>query len=270
MRRLEPNIIRYIGSILLTAMYIWPCAAQDIQQPTLKQDSQPEHNQAYSSVSNYWTLFKGEHIDYPIGLSVGYVNKYWRTDFGNKVRHENIWGQLNKRIHGVQFGVFVQPCFNFGLGLHSGLFAEYYFSVASSVKDMGYDNFSEWGVYLPLHGMYRIPLSENAAIYLFSGLGFNLAISGTYNNYEDVRYYDLDSHQYEYDHQLVTADRLHYGESDWPKRFNSQFEIGTSIRLHGAQFTFLYSRGLTNHNFYQGYKTTQDKIEITIGIAIAK
>lgn len=213
-----------------------------------------------SSASYKWTdMFTGAHADVFGGITVGYVNKYWRTDFGRgNVVHENIWGQENKRIHGVQVGFSFQPLIPCGLGLHTGLFYEYYYSVAQAVKDAGFDDFREHNLYMPLHAMYRIPITMNSSFSVFGGIGFNWAMWGSYNN--DYIYRNFDG-------ERVTDSRVeewqHYGDG-WPRHWNTQWEAGCFLRVKMIQLGFTFSRGLTNHRLYDGYKTQQNKIGISL------
>ena len=71
---------------------------------------------AVQASAQTYDLFNGGHEDAPIGFTVGYVNKTWRTNFDDGVFHENPWGDENKRLHGMQFGVVYQPCFPIGFG----------------------------------------------------------------------------------------------------------------------------------------------------------
>ena len=76
---------------------------------------------AVQASAQTYDLFNGGHEDAPIGFTVGYVNKTWRTNFDDGVYHENPWGEENKRLHGMQFGVVFQPCFPIGFGAHTDL-----------------------------------------------------------------------------------------------------------------------------------------------------
>ena len=214
-----------------------------------------------------WTaLFRGKHIEAPFGVTVGYVNKEWSTDFGNRVYHENMWGQENKRLHGLQLGIVAQPCFQFGLGIHAGLFYEWYYSVSQVVLDAGYDNFTENNFYIPVHAMYRIPFTRNMSFSIFGGIGLNWAFKGSYN--EEYRYYRWDG---SYDKNNDVVKWQEYGKKgEWPKRLNIQWEIGATFRYSLVQLSFTYSRGLTNHNFYEGYKTKQNKLAFTLAILLEK
>ena len=224
--------------------------SRDVIEETPRED-----DNSYSFVD----LFRGAHEDAPWGIQIGYVNKAWTTDFGDYTWSENLWGDHNKRLHGLQIGFLVQPCLKFGLGLHSGIFYECYISQCNSVKDMGWDQFNEHNLYIPLHAMYRFPFARNVSFMIFGGIGFNWAISGEYreNGHE---YYDSegDSHYYgPYEYQ-------EYGTGNWPRRVNFSAELGGQLRISCMQLSFTYSRGLTDHKFYQGYSTRQNKIGISL------
>lgn len=222
--------------------------------------SQQTQTDGNYSRSHKWTdMFTGAHADVFGGITVGYVNKYWRTDFGNHVVHENIWGEENKRIHGLQIGFSFQPLIPCGLGIHTGLFYEYYYSVSQAVKDAGYDDFTEHNLYMPLHGMLRIPITTFSSISLFGGLGFNWAMWGSYNKDYVSRGFNgekiVDSRVEEWQH---------YGNGEWPRHFNTQWEAGCLLRIRMIQLGFTYSRGITNHHLYKDYNTQQNKIGIAL------
>ena len=212
-------------------------------------------------------LFRGGHEDTPIGITLGYVSKDWRTDLGDRIYHENLWGQEDKRLHGIQFGVQYQPCLPIGAGIHTGLFYECYISVSQAVRDAGYDDFTEHNLYLPLHFMWRLPLTRRASVSLFGGIGFNWAITGTYN--EHYREYVIGGYDLfsgiafgRYIDGTRVRERQQYGTGDWPRRFNIQWEMGCNLRYKHFQLGFTYSIGYTDHEFYRNHKTRQDKIAI--------
>lgn len=226
--------------------------------------------------AGYIDLFRGKHDDVICALSIGYVNKYWSTDFGSYTWRENFWGEEGKRLHGVQIGLTVQPCLPMGLGIHSGLFYEGYFSVSNKVKEMGWDNFTESSLYLPLHAMYRIPFSYKSSLTVYGGLGFNWAIHGEYTDDDD--YYDYLDDYYEYYHERPHLTQ-EYGREGWPRRFNVSTELGATLRIQNVICSFTYSHGMTNHRFYSNhiytedghakpFKTVQNKIGISVGILL--
>ena len=208
-------------------------------------------------------LFNGEHVDAPLAVTMGYVNKTWRTNFGDFISHENPWGQNNKRLHGMQFGVGYQPCFPIGFGLHTGLYYELYISYKNPVVDKGkHDDFTEHDLYLPVHAQWRFPLSPHYSFTVYGGVGFNWAMFGSYNVYFWGVSFDTgvplpDKHS-------VPVDFQKYGNGEFPHHFNVQWEVGGQLRLNHIQLGFTYSFGATNHDFYKNYKTRQDKIGISI------
>ncbi len=207
---------------------------------------------------SWFDLFTGSHNDLPLFLQVGYVNKDWRTDFGDKVIHENFWGQLDKKIHGLQIGLNYQPCAPSGFGFRMGLFYEFYYSVSSAVHDAGYDDFREHCLYVPLHALYRIPFTRNHSLILFGGIGVNWSMFGTFNN----EYYD----RWDDSWTSIPEKFQQYGNNEWPRRLNMQWEVGANLRLSQFLLGFTYSRGLTNHRFYDREFTQQNKLAFSLGI----
>ena len=207
------------------------------------------------------TVFS-EHEDAKWGVAMGYVSKDWRTDFGSGYTYkENLWGEEDKRFHGMQVGVFYQPCFKWGLGIYTGLFYEGYISLSSKME---YDEFVEHSGYIPLHLSYRIPLGRELSVSLRGGLGLNYAFYGEFREfgYEDYEGNYYGPHDY----------FLEYGREGWPKRFNAQAEMALSFRCKMLQVGLTYSRGLTDHRFYRAdgdYKTRQNKFALSVALVLS-
>lgn len=265
-------------SLIILALFSTRASAQDWQIGSgadYKKEVHPKGGNrtlSYPELASGHTIWNGGHNDAFWGIQLGYINKQWVTETDEGTIKENLFGEPNKRLHGLQIGVNVQPCFNFGLGVHSGLYYEGCFSQSDFVRnEMGWDKFSEHSIYLPLHALWRIPFSRNYSMSVYGGLGFNWALYGTYN--DTYRYYDYDgwhtTDSWEHETQV-------YGYNGWPKRTNVQFELGAEIRLNVVRLGFTYSRGMTHHNCIQipnsdGYfKTRQDKLAITFSLAIGK
>lgn len=260
-------------SLIILALFSTRASAQDWQiggGADLKEVHPKGGNRTldWHTLSSGYTLWNGGHNDAFWGIQMGYVNKQWTTETDQGTLKENLFGEANKRLHGVQIGVAYQPCFNWGLGLHTGLFYEGYFSYSDYVQNvMGWDKFNEHDIYFPLHAMFRVPLSRNYSIGFFGGIGFNWAISGTYH--DTYRYYDYDGwhtvNSWEHEHQT-------YGSNGWPKRMNAQGEFGAQVRFGVVQLGFTYSIGLTDHKCIQipgtqsFFKTHQDKLAISLSL----
>jgi len=62
-------------------------------------------------------MYTEEEEEENINFSFGYINKSWETDFGDYKYKENLWGEPDKRLHGIQFGFGYTPHTRFGLGI---------------------------------------------------------------------------------------------------------------------------------------------------------
>ena len=211
-------------------------------------------------------LFSGGHKEAPFGLVLGYVNKDWSTDFGSYTWRENLWGQKNKKLHGFQLGFQYAPCLPIGLGVDTGLFYECYISTSDVVQDWGFDDFTEHNLYVPIHAMWRFPLSRDCSFSVFGGLGLQWAMYGSYNcTYETVTW-DWDSGRPYFGYVNYPEEWQQYGNNgEWPHHFNLQWEVGGKLRIKNFQLSASYAFGATNHEFYEGYKTKQNKLSIGLG-----
>lgn len=238
---------------------------------TTTRRSDYQNNRIYDPYySGSVTLWNGGHEDAFWGLVIGYVSKAYiseyETESGNTVKQsENIFGEKNKRLHGMQIGFQATPCTTYGLGLHTGLFFEAYFSESAKVKDYGWDKFTEGNLYIPLHAMYRFPFTRTSSLSLYGGIGFQWAIAGEYNNWD--RYYD----DYYYDYGYSYPHEYQKYGNGWPKHVNWQTEFGFNLRLDMFQLGVTYSYGLTNHHLYNvdygtAIKSRQDKLAINLGV----
>lgn len=110
--------------------------------------------------------------------------------------------------------------------------------------------------------MFRIPFSDNAALWVHGGLGFNIGIAAAYK--ADDSDYNEDITDY-YGKPVYTTDQFDiYG----PKRFNMAAEIGLNMRIKSFALGATYSKGITNNECYQeagdGYKTRMNKLAINV------
>lgn len=197
----------------------------------------------------------------PVDFTIGYVQKQIVTSGnGEKVKESPAWfdGE-SKWLRGFQLGIGVHPCFKFGLGFYSGVFYEMY--ISSNDKE-DYGNFQEHNIYIPAHALFRIPFSDNAALWVHGGLGFNIGIAAAYK--ADDSDYNEDITDY-YGKPVYATDQFDiYG----PKRFNMAAEIGLNMRIKSFALGATYSKGITNNECYQeagdGYKTRMNKLAINV------
>lgn len=106
-------------------------------------------------------------------------------------------------------------------------------------------------LYMPVHLLYRLPLSENFSVFLNGGIGLDLGLVQTLsaNGYEDLN--------------------LEYGEDGMQNRFNVAGEFGGGIQFKAFQLSAGYSIGLTNNKNFMGVdgcKTTINLWDCTLSI----
>lgn len=253
--------VRFIA-VALTALLAQSSFAQgwQIEGGFNDRDKRQETPQEYYDEPVDTKYSSDMNIESPISFVFGYVNKSWVTEMDGYTRRENFWGEIDKKLHGFQFGFLYQPAVDLGgvkFGLSTGLSIECYISVSPAVRDAGYDRFSEFGTYIPFHGKLTIPFSPRVSLSLYGGLGMNLAIVGTFE--EDEEYYDRWNHEW---HTDTYHDYQDYGNGRFPRHLNFQTEFGASLKISNWGINCTYSQGLTNHNLYDGYKTYQNKLNI--------
>ena len=200
-------------------------------------------NMEYTISANNTFLWPWERYfdDAPWGFTAGYVSKQWVSRGGGHIYRGNAaWGPFgqcdpeNERLHGIQLGWQYNPCYEFGLGLHTGLFAEIYSSsTKEEIRSINYNtSFNELSLYVPAHLLYRFPLGDETALYLHGGLGLDFGLLGFYSNSDgwvSNRYNNF------------------YGKDGFPGRFNLSSEIGFGVRHKRLMLDFQYSKGITNH-----------------------
>ena len=165
--------------------------------------------------------------DSKAGIEVGYVNKQYVTKFNNGYTlHEDLFGNEGKFLHGMQIGAYAQPMTSFGLGVKTGLYWEQYFA---SGRNMGYDNFSEGDIYIPLDAVLRIPMTDKVSLTLIGGISMNYIVYGELSDDHYDHYYDDrdDSFIFNFIESLsqsrYDSEYLKYGSNGWPGRFNAQY-----------------------------------------------
>ena len=99
---------------------------------------------------------------------------------------------------------------------------------------------------LPIHAYYRLRLAKKAHIAVHGGFGLDLAVQGAFTD-PDSEYEDVTDF---------------YGDDMFPKRFNLSAEIALELRIKNFGINASYSKGMTDHEFYDGAKTKQHKMSI--------
>ena len=203
--------------------------------------------------------------DFQIDLTAGWVAKEWRTVKNGTTLREDMWGNPNKMLHGLQLGVSISKGLFYGLGFRSGLYYEWYLSFDKQIKDMGFNRFSEHNLYIPIHAMYRFSLPKNIGIMPFGGVGFNWAMMGKLKNGPMVitnkyGFNDITGRQY----PLELFDYNNHTPHHW----NVQAEVGIAVRIVKFDLSFTYSWGLNNHQLYDDVPSHQNKLAVNLSYVI--
>lgn len=175
-------------------------------------------------------FWEKEYNTAPFGVTFGYVQKqYVFTGYGDKIKYNGIGGAngQDKWLHGVQVGFRAQPTKSWGGGILTGLFCDMYFSGSG---DNDYDlSYMQFDLYLPIHLLFRFPLSRNAAISINGGTGLTYAIVGKFKGGDTEDY------------------NVTFGSDGWPKAFDMALEFGAGLRIGKFQLNFISSSGIINN-----------------------
>ncbi len=220
---------------------------------------------AHETTSNKSNAFLHKDEKTQIGITAGWVAKEWATVLNGKTFHEDLWGNPNKLLQGVQFGINVQRCFFKGLGIRTGLYYEWYISCDKYIKELGFKRFNEHDLYIPLHAMFRMSPTQNLSIIPFGGIGFNWAMfgklkSGPWGVTDKYGFNKITGRQY----PIAFFD---YNEHT-PHHWNIQAEAGIAVHIKRTQLSFTYSWGINHHRLYDVAPSRQNKLAANLSIFI--
>lgn len=251
------------------------------------QESEPEH-EAEPMKGN---LFKVDDKKFHGGFTVGYVAKEWTTSANGKTYHEDLWGNPDKMLKGVQFGLHFHQSIIYGIGWRTGFYYEWYISHDDFLRQNGWDRFNEHCLYIPLHVQFRLPVAPRnpkISITPYAGIGFNIAMKGRMKNGPRTGAsgvevigggpgYDANAgfwgnliagivdatRRKEY----IQHEVQNFVYDDYtPRKFNLQAELGVAMKIYAAQLTFTYSWGLTKHHLYDDASSRQNKLALNLGV----
>ncbi|MBQ6754348.1 MAG: PEGA domain-containing protein [Bacteroidales bacterium] len=180
-----------------------------------------------------WPLVDG-HEQAVGGMSFAWVRKQWEVSGSGYKTKANIWASENQWVEGFQIGFHFQPCFEWGLGLYSGFFFEYYTTINEDVPshEEYYDKWEEYSLYIPLQTTFMIPLYKKGAVYFRAGVGMDFGLLGELKVSENDYVDPVDDT---------------YGNEGFPSRFNLTRELGVSLRFNAIMFHATWSKGLLNN-----------------------
>lgn len=216
------------------------------------------------------TFWSGGYEKSNLEIVIGYVNKSWICSYDSGTQREDFFGDPDdKFLHGFQMGVLYTPSFDWGLGLRTGLFLETYQSRSKWITSFC-NHFTEGDMYIPLHGSFRIPFSEQSALSFYGGIGFQWAMAGKY-----MKQVGTGWSWWRRPIPIVESARQEYGNG-WPQQVNWQAECGFNLRFGVVGLSFTYSFGITDHgiqNSFDGGQTyvtanrsRQDKMQAAFSI----
>ena len=90
-------------------------------------------------------MFSIDDEDLYVGINAGWVAKEWVTSSGGRTLHEDLWGNRDKFLHGLQIGLSLQKSVYKGIGFRTGLSYEWYISTSKYIKERGFSRFNEHG-----------------------------------------------------------------------------------------------------------------------------
>jgi len=247
---------------------------------------------AQESSHKIGSLFTVDDKKFHGGFSVGWVAKDWTTSIGGETLREDLWGNPNKMLNGVQFGLYFHQCIRYGVGWRTGFYYEWYINHDQFLRDNGWDRFNEHCLYIPLHAQFRLPLArrnKKISITPYAGIGFNIAMKGRFKNGPMTgpsgrevisggdNYFDTDNFLVgviasAIDYAVSRKEYIQHEVQNYeygnhtPNKFNLQAELGVALRIYAAELAFTYSWGLTGHRLYDGLQSRQNKLNLKLGV----
>ncbi len=202
----------------------------------INKNSDSQYNIAIPTRNAFvWPWHKEYDAD-AMGFSLSYVQKQLvYTDENDDKQAYNTWGEEDKWVQGVQVGIYFQPTFSWGLGLHTGLFYEYYTSTNDNLTDVDdFNLYTEHALYMPAHLYFRLPFAEQVALAVHGGLGINCGLTRSIACKDEESYY--------------APIELAYGTTEYSKQLSLASELSLALRLYTVQLHATYSQGLVDSN----------------------
>ena len=214
---------------------------------------QKKHHRGFPFNTPYWETR-------PWGFSIGYVQKQWvyktlpeyASELGSVVERYGVFAEEGeaKVANGLQVGIRYEPQFQYGFGLNTGLFYEFYYDKSKDYSDSDGRYFLKWkehSLNIPLHVEFRANFSEGFQFFVYGGASIDIGISST-----------ITFHDYNYDRDYEPMDI--YGDEYEMKRFNASWEAGAGFRFKGIQLQGQVAHGLIDMaSRGSDYSAMQDK-----------
>jgi len=223
-------------------------------------------------------LNAGGYSKVNLAFLVGYVNKSCICKFPDGTKRIGSFFTDREFLHGAQLGVTYTPSFDWGLGLRTGVFFEFYECnsplIDNRFPERKYPHYTETDIYLPLHATYRIPFAWDFGLTFIGGMGYQHAFSGRYME----RYAETWRWKGGWSFREREIGRQEFGNGG-PQKDNWQAEVGFNLRYKWIGLNFLYSFGVVDHRMKTNLDgcgesygepsasfSRQDKMQVTISL----
>lgn len=183
-----------------------------------------------------------DFIDRFWGFQLGYVQRYFKVQYYEEESEtfDIAWRLSGRTTSGFRAGIHFQPCLEWGLGIYTGLFFEYYYSKSPSSDETTDDNgfydfytsYSEKCISFPAHAYFRIPFSKDFALSIHGGIDIDYFFGAKYKDSNDVYMTYTPSYNTEFQY----------------KHFNFAYNISTGIQYKVILVEASWSNGITNNN----------------------
>ncbi len=188
------------------------------------------------------------------GLTAGYVSKLWSREYPsgevvNQGLNNDAW------LHGIQFGIRINPQFKYGFGIDAGIFYEYFHNRSAQLTGTldgaeikYFRTLNEHSLRIPVHLEYRLNFSKEFQLFFYGGAAASYVLSGNMS-------YTQQGYQAPY---LIENDI--YGPIiPSAKRYNVAASFGGGFRFGIMQFNIGSELGLINVSPSEEYILKQNK-----------
>ena len=167
-----------------------PATAQKSSTAKTTKNNTYKRNNPYKSKS--YSCFNCPQTKYPVGFSVGYVEKNLVYSINNENINANVINYDFDKLQGIQAGFRIEPLFKYGFGLNMGVFYEFYSkSIEQSYNYSDYYdnyidiytvNYKQHIINIPLHLEYRFNFSKYFSLFIYGGASIDIPVSDDFSS----------------------------------------------------------------------------------------
>ena len=167
-----------------------PATAQKSSTAKTTKNNTYKRNNPYKSKS--YSCFNCPQTKYPVGFSIGYVEKNLLYPINNENISANTVIYGFDKLQGIQAGFRIEPLFKYGFGLNMGVFYEYYSKSIEQSYNYGESynnyvdiytvNYKQHIINIPLHLEYRFNFSKYFNLFIYGGAGIDIPVSDDFSS----------------------------------------------------------------------------------------